>query len=264
MKPTLLIHEIKRNKISIIVWSAAMSFMLGICVFIYPEMQTQMGDISQMFADMGAFSDAFGMDRLNFGEFMGYFGVECGNTLGIGGALLAAIVGIGALSKEERDKTADFLLTMPVSRVRVITEKLLFAITHVVVVNLAVGVVCILSSLAISADADYPQMLLILFSYLLMQIEITAITFGISAFLNTGGLGIGIGIGFGLYFLNILANLSEELDFLRYLTPFGFADSGRIISEGGLEPISLIIGAIFTATGIALAYYKYGKKDIST
>jgi ABC-2 type transport system permease protein len=90
-----------------------------------------------------------------------------------------------------------------------------------------------------------------------------AITFGISAFLKRGGLGIGIGIGFGLYFMSILANLTDELEFLKYLTPFGFADSGHIISEGGLEPISLTVGIIFSVAGIALAYYQYNKKDIA-
>jgi len=90
-----------------------------------------------------------------------------------------------------------------------------------------------------------------------------AITFGISAFLKRGGLGIGIGIGFGLYFMNILANLTEELEFLKYLTPFGFADSGHIIAEGGLEPISLVIGMMLSCVGIGIAYYQYNKKDIA-
>ena len=263
MKLTLFLHEIKRNKVSLIVWSVVLAWMLGICIVIYPEMQSQMGDLSDMFADMGAFSDAFGMDQLQFGEFMGYFGIECGNTLGLGGALLAAIVGISALSKEERDKTAELLLTLPVSRSRVVTEKLLFSVLHILVVNVAVFLVCVLGSVAISADANYGQMALILLSYLLMQLEIMAITFGISSLLKRSGFGIGIGIGFGFYFMNILANLTEQIEFLKYLTPFGFADSGHIISEGGLEPISLIIGIILSALGILLAYYQYNRKDIA-
>ncbi len=263
MKITLLFHEIKRNKLSVIIWSAVLAFVLGVCIFIYPEMQTQMGDIGQMFADMGAFSDAFGMDKLNFGEFMGYFGVECGNTLGIGGALLAAIVGISALSKEEREGTAEILLTLPVSRRRVVSEKLLFCIFHILVVNAAVFITCMLGTLAISVEADFGQMALILFSYFLMQLEIMAITFGLSSLLKRGGFAIGIGIGLGFYFMNILANLTDDLEFLKYLTPFGFANSGHIISEGGLEPISLTVGAVLSAFGIVLAYYHYEKKDIA-
>lgn len=263
MNLTLFLHEIKRNKLSLIIWSIALSFTLGVCIIIYPEMQSQMGELTDMFADMGSFSDAFGLDQLNFGEFMGYFGVECGNSLGIGGALLAAIVGINALSKEERDHTAEILLTLPVSRNRIVTEKLLFAFFHILTVNVAITLVSVLGALAISADANYGKMLLILLAYLIMQIEIMAITFGISAFLKKSGLGIGIGIAFGMYFINILANLTEDLEFIKYITPFSIADSGRILSEGTYEPISLAIAAVLTAAGIFLAYYQYNKKDIA-
>ena len=263
MKLNLFLHEIKRNKISLIVWSYAMAFMLGVCIIIYPEMQTQMGDISQMFSDMGAFSDAFGMDQLNFGEFMGYFGVECGNTLGIGGALLAGIVGITALSKEERDGTAELLLTLPVSRRRIVTEKLAFSVFHVLIVNVAVWIVCLVGALAIDVEADIGKMMLIFLAFLLMQLEITAITFGISAFLKNGGLGIGIGLSFGLYFVSILANLSDQIEFIKYVTPFGYADSGYILENGSLEPIALVIGILLSTAGIFLAYYQYERKDIA-
>ena len=73
---TIFLHELRQNRLALIIWSGAISFMLGVCVIIYPEMSSQMGDISAMFADMGAFSSAFGMDQLNFGEFIGYFGIE--------------------------------------------------------------------------------------------------------------------------------------------------------------------------------------------
>ena len=263
MKPVLFLHEIKRNVISLAVWSFAMAFMLGICIIIYPEMQSQMNEMSDMFSEMGSFSEAFGMDQINFGEFMGYFGVECGNTLGLGGAMLAAIVGVLSLAKEEKSSTADFLLTLPVSRYRVVTEKLLFCIFHVAVVNAAVTLVSVFGALAIGVEADYGEMFLILLAYFLMQIEIMAITFGISAFVKKGGLGIGIGLGFVFYFMGIFSNLADELEFIKYLTPFGFADSAYILDKGALEPIALAVGLALSAASIALAYWHYGKKDIT-
>ena len=260
---TLFLHEIKRNKLSLIIWSAALAWMLGICVIIYPEMQTQMGDLGAMFSDMGAFSDAFGMDMLNFGEFMGYFGVEIGNTLGLGGALLAGIVGVTALSKEERDGTAELLLTMPVSRTRIVAEKLLFSAFHILVVNLACVIVSVAGILAIDVDADAGKIALIFLANFIMQLEIMAITFGISAFVKKGAIGVGIGISFGLYFLNILANLAEEIEFVGKITPFGYANSGYIIEHGKIEILPLIIGIVLAVLGIAVAFEKYTKKDIA-
>ena len=78
---TIFKHELRQGRVSLIIWTAAISFMLGICVVIYPEMSAQMEDVSAMFADMGSFSQAFGMDRINFGEFRCFFGGECGNGL---------------------------------------------------------------------------------------------------------------------------------------------------------------------------------------
>ena len=260
---TLFLHEIRRNKLSLIVWSIALSFMLGVCVIIYPEMQTQMGDIGDMFSDMGAFSEAFGMDMLNFGEFMGYFGVEIGNTLGLGGALLAGIVGINALAKEERDGTAELLLTMPVTRTRVVLEKLLFATFHILAVNLAVILVSVISIAAIGVEAEAGKIALIFLANLVMQLEIMAITFGISAFLKGNGIGIGIGISFGLYFLNIISNLEDSLEFVGKITPFGYANSGYIIKNGAIELLPILIGIALAGIGIALAFVQYNKKDIA-
>lgn len=263
MTLALFLHEIKRNKLSLIIWSAALSFMLGVCVIIYPEMQSQMGDLGAMFSDMGAFSDAFGMDMLNFGEFMGYFGVEIGNTLGLGGALLAAIVGVNALSKEERDGTAEILLTMPVTRSRIVLEKLLFSAFHILVVNLSVVLVSVICIAAIGVEAEAGKIALIFLANLIMQLEIMSITFGISAFLKGNGIGIGIGISFGLYFLSILANLEDSLEFIGKITPFGYANSGYIIENGSIELLPLIVGLLLAGGGIALAFVKYTKKDIA-
>ena len=88
---TLFLHELRRNRLSLIIWSLILSFVLAVSIFVYPEMKTQMGEINDMFSNMGSFSAAFGMTDLNFGEFIGFFGIECGNTLGLGGAMKASV-----------------------------------------------------------------------------------------------------------------------------------------------------------------------------
>ena len=260
---TIFLHELRINKIALIIWSAAISFMLGICVIIYPEMSSQMGEISDMFADMGAFTNAFGMDQLNFGEFMGYFGVECGNALGLGGALFAAIVGASALAKEEKDRTAEFLLTHPISRTRIINEKLAAAFAQVLILNAAVIATTFICIAAVGVEFELKTMLLVFLAYLILQLQIVAVTFGLSAFLRRGELGIGLGVAFAFYFMNILANLTDKLKFIKYITPFSYADGAHIIPEGAIEIKYLAVGIAISAVGIAAAYFKYTKKDIA-
>ena len=260
---TVFKHELRQGRSALIIWTAAISFMLGICIVIYPEMSTQMGDISAMFADMGSFSQAFGMDRINFGEFLGFFGVECGNVLGLGGAFFAALLGISALAKEEKEHTAEFLLTHPVSRTRVITEKLCAVIAQIVILNLVVIAVTALSVLIIGEEADIKIFALLFLSFFLMQLEVAAVTFGISAFLRRGSLGIGLGLAAVFYFMNIVANLIDETKFLKYITPFGYTESADIIADGALNGGYLAVGMAIAALGIILAFWKYGRKDIS-
>lgn len=260
---TIFKHEMRQGRNSLIIWTAVIAFMLGVCILIYPEMSKQMDGISEAFANMGGFSAAFGMDKLNFGEFIGFFGVECGNVLGLGGAFFSALTGISALSKEEREHTAEFLLTHPISRQNVIAQKLFSVIVQIIILNAAAVCVTALSTIMIGEEPDINSLALTFAAYLVMQIEIAAICFGISAFIGRGGLGLGLGLAAAFYFLNIIANLTESAEFLKYITPFGYTEGADIIADGQIEIKYLAVGIAFAVIGISAAFWKYGRKDIS-
>lgn len=256
-------HELRQGKLSLLVWTASIAFMLGLCILIYPEMGNEMQNMGKLFSNMGAFSAAFGMDKLNFGEFVGFFCIECGNVLGIGGAFFAGLIGISALAKEEKEHTAEFLLTHPVSRKKVITEKLFSVFTQLLILNLFCILVTIVCAKIIDVETPVRSFTLLFLAYFLMQIEIAGITFGISAFIKRGELGIGLGFAAFTYFLNIAANLSSKAKFLKYFTPFGYTDGADIVSEEMIPMKYLAVGMLFCIIGIAAAYYQYTKKDLS-
>lgn len=255
-------HELRWGRLTLLLWTMVIAFMLGICVLIYPEMKDQMSQISGMFADMGSFSAAFGMDKINFGEFIGYFGVECGNILGLGGAFFASLLGINALAKEEKEQTAEFLLTHPVSRSKIVFQKLWAVITQIFVLNGVAFAVVILTMGIIGETNGLKIVALMFLAYFILQLEISCVCFGISAFISRGGLGIGLGLAAFCYFLNIIANLTEEAKFLKYITPFGYTEGADIISRGSIDVKYLSVGLVMTGIGIFIAFYKYTKKDI--
>lgn len=259
---TIWKHELRSGRIALIIWSVSIAFLMATCILIYPEMDNQMADISETFAQMGGFSAAFGMDRINFGEFLGFFGVECGNVLGLGGAFFAALVGISVLSKEEKDHTAEFLLTHPKRRIRIILEKLCAVFTQIIILNIVVIAISVLSIRLIDEETDIKILVLLFLAYFIMQIEIASICFGISAFLHSGGLGIGLGFATISYFLNIIANLTEKAEFLKYITPFGYTEGADIIADEVLNGQYLAVGIALTVVGIAAAFFKYNRKDI--
>ena len=259
---TLIRHELKQSWKSLVIWTAAIGAFIVTCLLIWPEMKSQMAGISSLFASMGAFTAAFGMDTLDFGSLNGFYGIECGNILGIGGALFAALAGVNALAKEEKDGTAELLLTHPLSRAEIVTGKLAAVLLGITVLNAAVYLLAVGSMAVIGEAVPWKLVSLLHLAYFLLQIEIACVCFGISAFLWKGGTGIGLGLAITLYFLNIIANLTDQAKALKYITPFGYAESSGIINTGGLEADKLLIGLALAAAGIGAAYWKYCRKDI--
>ncbi len=259
---TIVKHELRQGRTSFLIWTASIGFLLATCIFLFPEMKGEMDEVSKMFSSMGAFTAAFGMDKLNFGTLNGYYAIECGNVLGLGGAFYAALCAVGILSKEEKDRTAEFLFTHPVSRTRVVTEKLIAVFLQITALNVIIYALSVGSMAAIGEEIPWKLLNLLHLAYYLMQLEIAGICFGISAFMRRGSVGAGIGVAAMMYFLNLIANITESAEFLRYVTPFAYCDGAAIESDGRLDGTLIAIGAAICAAGIAAAYVKYTKKDI--
>ena len=259
---TLVKHELRQGKTSFLIWTASVGFLLAICIFLFPEMKEQMDSVSNMFASMGSFTEAFGMDRLNFGTLIGFYAVECGNVLGLGGAFYASLCAVGILSKEEKDKTAEFPLTHPVSRKRVITEKLIAVFIQITAMNIIIYALAVGSIAAVGETIPIKEISLLHLAYYLLQLELAGICFGISAFLRKGSAGAGLGIAAMMYFLNLIANIADVAEFLKYITPFGYCEGADIVSNGSLDSTLVAVGIVLGIGGIIITYLKYTKKDI--
>lgn len=259
---TLVKHELRQSRTSFLIWTASIVFLLATCIFLFPEMKGQMESVNDMFSSMGSFTEAFGMDRLNFGTLIGFYAVECGNVLGLGGAFFASLCAVGILSKEEKDKTAEFLLSHPVSRKRIVTEKLIAVLVQITAMNIIIYALAIGSIAAIGEAIPWKEISLIHIAFYLLQLELACICFGISAFLSKGSAGVGMGIAAMMYFLNLIANIADVAEFLKYITPFGYCEGADIVSNGSLDITLVAIGLTIGIIGIIIAYLKYTKKDI--
>lgn len=255
---TLVRHELRQGRAAFLIWTASIGFLLAVCIFLFPEMKGQM----DMFSSMGSFTEAFGMDRLNFGTLVGFYAVECGNVLGLGGAFYGSLCAVGILSKEEKEKTAEFLLTHPVSRGKIVTEKLAAVLIQITAMNMVIYALSLISIAAIGEAIPWKEISLLHLAYYLLQLELAGICFGISAFLRKGGAGVGLGIAAMLYFLNLIANIAEAAEFLKYITPFGYCEGADIVSGGSIDGVKAALGAAIGVCGIGSAYLKYTKKDI--
>jgi len=259
---TILRKELRTGAVSFLVWSTVVGGLMAVCMGLYPSMAGSMEDISALFAGMGDFSAAFGLDKLQFGSILGFYGTECGNILGLGGAFYAALTAMGQLAGEEGGHTAEFLLTHPVSRLRVAGEKL----TALAVLIIGLNIVCFICGaggiLAIGEDVEWNDLFRYHGTLLLMHLEISGLCFGVSSLLRRGGLGLAMGLAVLLYFAGLLINLDQGLDWLRFVTPYYYADAARIFAGESLAG-PILAGCALGALGAAFGLWWYEKKDIA-
>lgn len=259
---TMVKHELRQGRNSFLIWTGVIGFLLAVCVFLFPEMKGEMEGVNEIFASMGSFTAAFGMDKLNFGTLIGYYAIECGNVLGLGGAFFASLCAVGMLSKEEKEHTAEFLLTHPVSRKRIVTEKLIAVLIQITAMNLIIYILATGSMAVIGEEIPWKELNLLHCGYYILQLELAGICFGISAVMRKGSIGVGLGIAAMMYVLNLISNIAEVAEFLKYITPFAYCEGAEIVSNGCLDMVKVVIGMILGTIGIVCAYWYYIKKDI--
>ena len=258
----LLKHELRQSAKSLGLWTVCIAAFIALCIFMFPSMKGEMDKVGEMFASMGGFSAAFGLDRLNFGSMIGFYATECGNILGLGAALFAALLGVNSFSKEENDHTAEFLLTLPVGRPSVIGAKLLSMIIQIIALNLVCTLIAAASVWAIGEDIEWTSLLLLNLSYLFVHIELGCICFAISSFCTRTNAGIGMTMAVALYFVNIVANISPDAKSLKYFTPFAYSEGADIIANTNLDWLLVGIGMALSLMCIGIAFVRYSNRDI--
>jgi len=259
---TLIKHEIKANLKTLLIWGLTVGGMNFLMMLIFPSVKEQMAGMVEMYANMGSFSQAFGMDKINFTTPLGFYGIEAGAVLSLGGSMFAAILGTGMLAKEEGAHTAEFLFTTPHTRTYHIALKavalgLLVLLFNLLAIGFGYG-----SFLAINETLEGNEFALYHLAQLCMHLQIAYLCFAVSAVLKRSAMGLGIGLAILLYFVQIFVNISDKVEFLKYFTPFYYSDAAEIFYSGELQLNLMFIGGITTILFLVFGFTYYRKKDL--
>ena len=254
MTGALFRFEVRRGAAACLVWTLCVAGIAAACAALWPQMETDADALGAMFAQMGAFTAAFGMDRLDIGSFLGFYGVECGSIVTLGGAFYAALIAAETLAGEEKVGTAEFLLAHPLGRRRVLAAKALAVAARVLALDAAAFAAGAAAAAAIGQNVPWQKLLLLHAVWALLHIQIAALCFALSA-------GAGLGLAAGLYFLALLANLAPAAKWLRYVTPFSYAEAAALLTEG-FDPALVLPGLGAAALLAAAGWRYYLRKDI--
>ena len=259
-------RELKLNFKSFLIWTLILIGMFLAVYLVYPYIMTS-ENVDMLNEMMKVFPPevlkAFNMDITEIDTAFGWLKTEGFIFILLITGIFSGILGSNIVLKEESDKTIEYLHNLPITRTKIVTSKLLCALTYIISMILIIGIFNYVG-LSLSGDFNQKQYLLLSISPLFVSLVIFSICLFISTFTHKTKktMGISLGIVFASYFLQILAELSKEVEFLKYITPFTLADTRNIISNSTINPICIIISLLLTVSLLILSVYRYNKKEL--
>lgn len=260
---TIFKHELKSNLKSLIIWFACVGGFGFFCIVLFSSVKESMSGMAESFASMGAFADAFGMSQLSIATLAGFYATEVGTIHALGGAMFAAIISTCMLSKEEDGHTSEFIYSLPLSRTKVVTAKLAAIMVHILVFNVLCVGLYLLGIAVLGEEMPMKKFLIYHIMQGLMQLELAAVCYAISAFMKKNKLGIGLGIVLLLYAYDLIARVIPDLNDYKAVSPFSFANAADILSSGNIDVAAAVMGAAILIVSLGIAYVVYNKRDLA-
>lgn len=207
---------------------------------------------------------AFSMDGFDMSTAEGYFGIMVvyfALTL----AIYSVMTSCSTIVSEERDKTVEFSLVLPIKRHQLLSAKLFVVFFYGVLLNIITTACSAVFGLVVEAgDVYYEFILISAVAVLLIQVLFMALGFLIGCvFKNHKRAGsLSVSILLATYFFSVLAGVHAKLEFFKYLTPFKFFDFHEILQTGKLDLVYVLITVGLSALFITLGYIGYTRRDM--
>ena len=261
---TIFMKEFKLNLKNLLIWSFAVGGIGLACILLYRSMQGEISELGDAFSEMGFFSDAFGMSTLSMATLAGYFAVEVGTVHGLGGGMFAAMIAIGILSKEEEGHSGEFLLSLPVSRKKVVAAKGLCVLCMLAAFTVICGCLYAAGFASMGESLPFKEFMIFLLGQLLMNIEIAAICFGLSSMSGRNRIGLGLGVALLLYAYDLIGRAVPDLKNYLFIGPYSYVNASEIFSGKSASAAAFVTAAAVTACCAFFAFWYYDRRDLAS
>jgi ABC-2 type transport system permease protein len=259
-------RELKAYRKSLIIWCIGVLFMVaaGMGKYVtYSASGQSMNDLFTKFPRM--LKAIFGMGTFDLSKAGEWFGMLFMYLL-LMATIHAVLLGANIISKEEEDKTAEFLFVKPVSRNTIINSKLLAALVNITIFN----IVTMISSIVLvghynkgaSLTGDIVRLMIGMF---IVQLIFMFIGTGIAAVSKNPKTAASAATGVLLftYILSVVIDINDKLENLKYLTPFKYFDAKTLMSGGGFKLVFATLSVAIIAALLCVTYVFYNKRDLN-
>jgi len=265
MNANIYRHEFRMRLNSVIIWSIAIIAITLIFFSIFPSFADQATLLNETMSKFPpALLAAFGMTGVDLSTIIGFysfiflFAQVCL-------AIQAGNYGFGLVSIEERELTADFLISKPVSRAQILNSKLLAAFTSLTITNLVVWVSSFAGVMLFRGGREFDSktMVLLLLSIVVFQVFFLSVGLVVSLLVKRirSVTPYSLGLGFGMYVLSAFSGL-EGVSNLELITAFKHFDPNYIIEHGAYNTSLVLLNVAISVVSLVASYWLYIHRDI--
>ena len=260
----IFLRELRANFKSLLIWSgiAVLFSLVGFSKF---SAFYENPDLLVILDSMPpAVISTLNMNAFNLTTVTGFFGIMV-MYFSLILSISAAMWGSDIISKEERDRTVEFSLTLPVTSSRVVTAKTAAAAVNSILLLLATWGITLVGARSFQPDDGFYKFVSItMLAFFFMQMIFLAlgIFLGCAMKRHKRAGSLAVSIILGAYFASILSGLNEDLEFLKYFTPFKYFDAAALLRESRLETTFVLLSVAIIVAFLAGAYFTYSRRDL--
>jgi ABC-2 type transport system permease protein len=198
---------------------------------------------------------------------LGFYAANNNIYMMVLGSIFSIVLSINILLKEEYNKTAEYLLTKPLTRANIYVSKLLAVLFQVTFLNLIAACIGYISMAVLQRGNINLQAFLVLSTYtLLLNLLFCTLGLFISTLVKKPKpiTTVGIGLVLVFYFIFTLSKITENVSKIGYVSPFKYVRTDISNENYALDfwRMSYFLGISLVL--IILSYRIYRKKDIYT
>ena len=269
MNRILFYMEMRRNARSLILWSA----VIGVLIFFTMSFFSSVLHYQQQIAAMVALVPAMAIKMRGFSNISDIFsilGFYTANNLiymMLLGSIFSIVLSSNILLKEEYGKTAEYLMSRPITRREIFTTKLALAFLNIFLLNILATLIGFIAIMVYKKGTFNLQPFLVISLYtLLLNLLFGAMGLFISVTMKRAKpvTTFCVGLVLVLYFLYTISRMSGVDGTFGYLSPFKWVNSNVLSPSYGVEfgRIAAFLG--MTALLLLVSGLIYRRKDILT
>lgn len=260
----VFLRKLRTYRKSALTWAGSLSTIVLGFMAMYPAFSADVEGLNAVLESFPASIRALvNISAETFLSVLGFYGYLLGFAV-LAAAIQAMNLGVGVIAGEVTGKTADFLISKPVPRTRIVTAKLAAALAVIVFTNV-VFIAVSYAAVAISTTEGFSSraLLLLASTMLLVQLFFFALgaLFSVTIPKIKSVIAVSLPTVFAFYIIGAIGDVLDNVE-VRWISPFRYFDPAYIITNESFETEYFLLTVGFAIASLIATYVIFAKKDI--